>query len=254
VDGVACGQNSLAVASATLPTITIGTSSSRTFDAFFDDVVISATAADYPIGAGYVNHFVPTADGTHNVAGTNDFERTLTGIDITNATIDAYLLVDEIPLDTGTPTDFINLVAPPNATDYVQVIYGPAPGINAATIAPRGVEVITVSAAAAVQTNNLTLSLNDNGSFFILRAATVGSEGCIYNRAHLATAVLGGPWVIGGGGNGDFTDLRMECSSSDATPDPYFVGTMIEAEFPQGKSDAIWSRQRMVRRNVLLRR
>jgi len=231
VNGVACGQHSNAVAaSTTARSIDLGFTSAVTASAKFDDYIISLTADDFPFGDGYVNHFVPTADGTHNVAGAADFQRTLTGTDITNATTTAFQLVDDVPLDSGTPTDFINLIAPPNATDYVEVIFGPAPGVSTPTVAPRAVDVITVSAAFSTTGNNLRLALNDNGTLDDIRNATVGSTTCIYNRKHYATGPAGA-WVIGGGGNGDFTDLRMRCFTSDPTPDPYFVGAMIEAEF-----------------------
>ena len=77
-------------------------------DVFWDDVLLSHTAADHPLGAGHANDFVPTADGTHNIAGTGDFQRTTTGTDILNATTTAYQLIDDVPLET-TPVDRINM-------------------------------------------------------------------------------------------------------------------------------------------------
>src|SRR5262249_34270136 len=131
VNGTACGQKSATHTADTTstPSMILGDSATPvTCDYLIDDVLASVTSGDYPIGDGYVNHFVPTSDGTHNVAGTGDFQRTLTGTDILNSTTTAFQLVDEVPLDSGTPTDFINLIAPPNATDYVEVVYGPASG------------------------------------------------------------------------------------------------------------------------------
>ncbi len=121
VNGVACAQASWAAAATTFSAVRLGLNSSGTADVYYDDFIMSQTLADYPFGAGYVNHFVPTADGTHNVAGASDFERGTTGTDIINTTTDSYLLVDEVPLDDTTPDtdDFINCKAPPNATDYV---------------------------------------------------------------------------------------------------------------------------------------
>src|SRR3990170_4548894 len=99
------------------PRCVSGDNNSFTADFFHDDIVVSNTALDYPIGAGYVNHFVPTSDGSHNVAGAADFRRGDTTTDITNATTDAYQLVDDVPLDDVTPDadDHIRIVAPPNA-------------------------------------------------------------------------------------------------------------------------------------------
>ena len=233
VNGTACGQRSDAVAANTSATgVFCGVAGAGvTADILFDDVLVSATTGDYPFGNGSVSHFVPTSDGTHNVAGTNDFERTLTGTDIDNATTTAFQLVDDVPLETGTPTDFINLIAPPNSTDYVEVVFGPASGVSTPTSAPRGVEVITVSAALSATANNLRLALNDNGTLDDVRNATVGSTTCIYDRKHYSDPPSAASvWTVVSG-NGNFNNLRMRCFTSDPAPDPYFVGAMIEAEF-----------------------
>ena len=252
VDGVACGQNSLSVAAGSLFQVSFGSGGSavRTYDIYIDDYIRSNTAGDYPIGAGYVNHFVPTADGTHNIAGADDFERTLTGTDITNATTTAYQLVDDIPLESAL-NDWINLTNPPNATDYVEVVFGPAPGINTPTIAPRSVEFLAAFHAAAVQANNLRIAYRDNNGATQddVLSATVGSESILYVRKQYAAIPGGGAWTVTA-----FNNSRARCYSSDANPDPRLDGYMIEAEFPQGKSDVVWDRQRTVRRNVLLKR
>jgi hypothetical protein len=229
VDGIACGQHSEALASATLTQIRLGSSSSETFDTFYDDLIVSQTSVDYPIGAGFVNHFVPTADGTHNVAGADDFERTLTGTDITNATTDAYLLVDDIPLESAL-NDWINLTAPPNSTDYVEVVFGPAPGINTPTIAPRAVDFIVAYHAAAVQANNLRVAYRDNNGATQddVRNATIGSESILYVRKQYSAIPGGGAWTATA-----FNNSRARCYSSDANPDPRLDGYMIEAEFEQ---------------------
>lgn len=210
-----------------------------TADMFFDDFVVSHTLADYPIGAGYVNHFVPTADGTHNIAGINDFERTLTGTDILNATTDAFDLVNDVPL-LATMTEWINMVAPPNATDYVECIFGPAPGISAPTVAPRAVEVICGINQAGTGAGNMEIRLNDNGTEDVIYTATgvagvTVATGQQFKRKHYAAGPAG-PWTIGGGGNGDFTDLRIRFGSPaelDVNPDQYFGSAMIEAEFAE---------------------
>lgn len=243
VDGVSCGQASWAsVYPATTYLVGNPINSNSTHDIYFDDIVISRTEADYPIGAGKVEHFVPTSDGTHNVAGANDFEVGTGGVDITNATTTAYQLVDDIPLQSGAPgtTDFINMVAPPNATDYVECVFGPAPGISTPTTAPRAVEVIAGIAQAGTGLGNMEIRLNDNGTTDPVYSATgvAGVTTIAYKRKHYAAGPAGA-WVIGGGGNGDFTDLRVRFGSPaalDVNPDQYFTGAMIEAEFQQIES------------------
>jgi len=242
VNGVNCTQYSEAIAASTSSTIRLSSyesaSYSGTYDAYYDDLIVSNTLADYPIGAGYVNHFVPTSDGTHNVAGAADFRKTLTGVDITNATTDAYTLVDNIPLDSGAAASvgtFVNMIAPPNATDYVECIFGPAPGISTPTTAPRAVEMIAAIAQAGTGTGNMAILLRDNATSGTIYTATgvAGVTSYAYKRVHFATPPSGGSWGIAGG-NGNFNALRVRYGSPaalDVNPDQYFAATMIEAEF-----------------------
>lgn len=240
VDGVACGRQTRAASATTYTFANVGfRATACTADMFIDDWITSQTIADYPIGAGYVNHFVPTSDGTHNIAGTGDFQRTLTGTDILNATTTAFQLVDEVPLE-ATVTDWINMVAPPNATDYVECVFGPAPGISTPTTAPRAVEVICGINQAGTGTGNMEIRLNDNGTTNTFYTATgvagvAVASGQIFKRKHYPTAPTGGAWtVVSGAGN--FNNLKIRFGSPaavDANPDQYFGCAMVEAEFQE---------------------
>jgi hypothetical protein len=205
-----------------------------TMDAFFDDIVITNTAVDYPIGDGHVDPFVLIADGTHNIAGSADFQRGNTGVDILNATTTAYQLVDDVPLPTAVDAADCWLgLAPANpATDYVEGIFGPAPGISTPTVAPRAVEVVLAHHQIATTVGQMQVKLNDNGTLDTTfdTGAAAGVTTLRYARKHYATGPAGA-WVIGGGGNGDFTDLRVRFFAPDANPDQCLDAIMIEAEF-----------------------
>lgn len=241
VDGVALGQATLAVAAHTGGTSSpcvFGAGDVRavnTFDIYHDDFLASETVADYPLGAGFVNHFVPTADGTHNIAGAADFRRGDTTTDILNATTTAYQLVDDVPMDDRTPDadDHIRIVAPPNATDYVEVIFGPAPGISTPAVAPRIVEVGIEYFAAGTGNSDEIMKLNDDGTLVNLYDGTgIAGEALgryKWNRYRLAPT--GGAWtVVAGAGN--FNNIRLRYGyASDANPDKSLMCAMIEAEF-----------------------
>jgi hypothetical protein len=141
INGASLAQLSSGVSS-TLQQESIGSFGTVTGTWYYDDIVVSATGADYPIGSHYIKPYVPTADGTHNVAGANQFERGTTGVDITNATTDAFELVNEVPLDTSTPSidDYIAAIAPASSSDYVETIFGPVTGDTAPTNPPIAVE------------------------------------------------------------------------------------------------------------------
>lgn len=238
VNGIPAGQASSATAAATAATqFRIGMAQSVanvTADVLFDDVIISTAAADYPIGPGFVHPFIPTADGTHNIAGAADFQRGNSGTDILNATTTAFQLVDDIPLPSGTvdEADNIRAVAPPNATDYVECLFGPAPGIATPTVAPRAVGVVLAHHQIATQSGQMVVELNDNGTIDTVfdTGAAAGVVTYRYAGKHYPAGPAGA-WVIGGGGNGDFTDLRCRFRAPDAAPDQCLDAIMIEAEF-----------------------
>jgi len=233
VDGISLAQLSTVQVADTPSTFSltpIAGWGATTADLSFDDFILSQTSADYPIGSGYVNHFVPTSDGTHNVAGGNDFERGTGGVDITNATIDSYLLVDDIPMDDTTPdaNDFITCIAPPNSTDYTENKFGPAPGISIPSSGPRAVDVVTATHQFGTGVGVSALKLNDNGTEDTVWSLSGAGETTIrYGRKHYAAMVGGGAWTAA-----RFNNLRIRFGySSDPNPDQYFDCAMIEAEF-----------------------
>ena len=236
VNGQPCGTATTGGAAAQTEVSIGNRGASATCDIYFDDIIISNTLADFPIGNGSISHFIPTSDGTHNIAGTGDFQRTTTGTDILNATTTAYQLIDDAPLES-TPTDWINMVAPPNATDYVECVFGPASG-SAPVVPPRAVEVIAGIHQAGTGAGNMEIRMNDNGTTNALYTATgvAGVTSIAYKRKHYAANIAnGGAWtVVSGAGN--FNNLRMRFGSPaavDANPDQYLDCIMIEAEFAE---------------------
>lgn len=235
-DGVALGQASFVHAAGSLVYYHCGAGLFRavnTFDLFHDDLILSTTAGDYPIGAGYVLSYIPDADGTHNVAGADDFERTFTGTDIINGVTTAWQLVDERPLPT-TEVDFINIIAPPNSTDYVEITYED----SAETSAPRAVEaLITYHSATGAGNNNLQVTLRDSGggtTADIFNGNAKSGATISYNRAHFSTI----PGTASAWTTVAFNALRSRILSSDAAPDVYLDALMLEAEFPPAAGGA----------------
>lgn len=239
VDGVACGQASSVSGGASFNSVIFGVSrATTTGDIFFDDVLISFTLADYPLGAGNVDHFVATSDGTHTSTSTNIVKGTVAaptgGGAITSATTDAFNWVNGVPL-LGGATDNTRLINQQTASSaqYVEVKLGPASGISTPTAGPRAVEVITADRQASTATCDFITKLNDNGTenSIIARGVVAGSTTDRYARKHYATAPTGGAWTVAAGA-GNFNNLKARFGySSDATPDVYWRGIMVEAEF-----------------------
>lgn len=205
-----------------------------TYDVFFDDILVSQTSADYPIGDGYVNHFVPTSDGTHTATTTTIVKGTIAaptaGGNVAGST-DVFNWVNGVPL-LGGATDNTRLVNHQTAasTLYAEVIFGPAPGISTPTTGPRAVEVITADREATTATGDFSVKLNDNGteSVVIARGVVAGVITDRYATKQFATAPSTGvAWT-----STRFNALRVRFGyASDATPDQYWRGVMVEAEF-----------------------
>lgn len=225
VDGVACGQATLAAAADTPDSIALGSNPGATYDAYVDDFILSHTEADYPIGAGEVHGLYPNADGSHNISGANIFERGTTGTDITNATTTAHELVDEEPLDGGTPAvdDYVNQVANA-ATEYVEVAFEDLP----AGFTPRAVEALVAHHQAGTGTGTSSFKLNDGGTEdTILARSAAGITTVQHDRKHYATAPsTTGAWTLA-----LVNALKLRFGySDDADPDQNFDGALLEVE------------------------
>jgi hypothetical protein len=225
VDGTPLGTVSGFVTT-TYASWALGNKTAATMDMFADDFRASTTSGDYPLGDAYMLSYIPNADGSHNVAGANDFERTFTGTDITNSTTDAWQLVAKRPLPTIS-TDFINGIGPPNDTDYVEIAYED----SVESAAPLAVEGIVVyHDAGGAGTNNFSVTLRDSngGTTADIMAAATRNVGATITsgRVHFTTIPGGGAWTLTA-----FNALRSRFLVSDASPDPYIDALMLEAAY-----------------------
>lgn len=235
VDGVACGQTTKAVAAADLGSLVLGNqANNETYDAFYEDTLLSVTSGDYPLGDGYVLSYVPNADGDgasanrHNGLAANEVERTLTGTDIVNTTTDAFQLVDDRPLESAAG-DWINWKTNGTAGDYVELAYEN----SLENVAPRSVEAIVgYHDAGGSGTHNFSLTLRDStgGTTADVMPAATRNVGATmsWGRAHFATIPgTASAWTLTA-----FNALRSRWLVTDASPDAYLDGLMLEAEYP----------------------
>jgi len=256
VDGDNCGQATNPVAATSYDAIFLHrvSAGSSNYTGYCDDLILSQTLADYPIGNGLIQPYTVTSDGTHNIAGGGDFQRGNTAVDILNATTTAFQLIDDVPLPSGAVDEADNWrgVAPANAaTDYVEGLFGPASGVPTPKVAPRAVEVILAHHQISTTVGQMQVRLNDNGTLDTTfdTGAAAGVTTYRYARKHYASGPAGA-WVIGGGGNGDFTDLRVRFLAQDANPDQCLDAIMIEAEFPEPKQKVVSINQAVNRSNT----
>jgi hypothetical protein len=230
IDGTPTSQGSFATAAADAGTVALGAFAAvgaGGFDAHWDDVVVSATLADYPIGPGFVSAHSPNRDGTHTGTGTN-FAKGAAGTAITVTSTDIWGLLDDVPLAFNT-SDYVNQVTS-SPTQYVEVGFASATGLGDG---PRGVEILIAAGKGSTAFGNMTFKWNDNGttvSVWAFGSSAIGSSGVVFNSTHYASLPTGGAWT-----KARFDALRMRGGySTDATPDVFWHAVMIEAEFVQG--------------------
>lgn len=226
------------VAASTPTSLSFGSLVTMTADFYIDDFILSATLADYPIGAGQILHFVPTSDGTHTATTTTIVKGTIaapTGGGNVAGSSDVFNWVNGVPL-LGGATDNTRLVNQQTAgiTLYAECVFGAAPNVTYPFVAPRAVEVITADREATTATCDFTAKINDNGTeaTIIARGVVAGVISDRYATKQFATPPTGGAWNMKATGAGSFKNLRARWGyASDATPDLYWRGIMVEAEF-----------------------
>jgi len=228
VNGTALGSASLAALASTISTFTIGknvVATTANVNVLYDDLVLSATTGDYPMGEHEVLVMRPNADGTHSFTA-NDFIRGDAGAAILVSDTDVWTLLDDTILDPpiGT-TDSVqqNVI---RSTGYVEVGFeaSPRPGVDA-----WGIQVSGSYDADATGASTVTLKLNDGGTLADLYAlADVSNTTVTFLTHHRATAPSGGAW----------TQAKLDALlarwgfSTDVTGSPIIHGLMIEAAFP----------------------
>lgn len=235
IDGVALGQASVSAAAVDQGRRVLGNPfASPTYDIYFDDWISSYSPNDYPIGAGYVISLVPGSDGVHTGTGTNIAKGTIAtpvGDAVTSADTDVFNWANARPILGGATdnTRLVNQVAVA-ALEYAEVKIEP----SVEPTAPRAVEVLmadrqATTAAGSMEIRVVQKQTTPNGEVTIVNYQVVaGTTTDKYTTKQLGGLAPGGvPWTVP-----ILKDLYGRFGfSGDATPDQYWRGMMIEAEF-----------------------
>lgn len=108
VDGVALTQGTYASAAALIPGFDIGLYHSTTGTVYFDDLVLSQTPGDYPIGPGGVEGLYPSGAGVSNPTPSVTNIQDNGSVTVDDGSNPANVELDEVPLGSG--TDYIKQV------------------------------------------------------------------------------------------------------------------------------------------------
>lgn len=229
INGTGLGQASTGVATSTLSSWKIGRNtdtSTATGNILYDDIVISATSGDYPMGEHSVKVIRPDSDGTHSFTA-GDFGYDDAGGDVATSATDVWTKLDDTSIDTISTTDSIRQKVV-RATGYVEINLEAAPQSEDAW----GLTVQSVYDAlgtTAPTTPQCLLKLNDGGTLADCYTGTDFSNTAeTYNSATFATAPSTGAWT-----QSKINALKLRWGySADATPNILIHGVMVEIAYP----------------------
>ena len=201
-----------------------GVTTGPAYTMYADDVIVSTTLGDYPIGPGVVIGLSPNADGTHN-AGTNVMEDA-SGNDI--GAVTAYNLLDDVPLSAGGVTDRVQQTAN-GAGNYAEVQFA---DLAVTPSAIHGVIGLLAYQSAATQAN--TGGCIASADAFATQTTIWGAAGALADysesSAFYKSAIIappGGSWSTD-----EVGALRVRLGySDDANPDPYWLALMFEVAY-----------------------
>ena len=225
IDGVAQTQMTAFTTAGEYTLIRFGTpdvATSGTYTQYYDDVVVSETIADYPIGASSAEGLRPDADGAHSF-GANEMED-IAGADI-GANNTAFALLDDNPFGTSANTDLI-CQNTANASAYCEVTF---PDTTYANI--NGVMAVLQYCG-----QNATA---DEGACYILHANNVVAATVWGNNATRSdysettpfykSAILAAP--ANGWTGADVNGLKARIGhSNDVVAVPYWLALILEVD------------------------
>lgn len=228
-DGVAQTQATLAgqATNDSLQGLRLGSSSTTaTYTAYFDDVILSETGADYPIGPGGTELLVPDGAGTSN-AGTNVMEEA----NGTDANSSSYQALNSVPM--GNSTNYIKQSANGNS-NYIGVTFGNIVSNHSSIIGAMALLAYT-SATTTSNTGGCIVSKDAFSSFTTLW----GQQSALADYSDGSTGSPFWKSAIIAGAVDDSTVNALEARlgySDDTSPNPYWLDIGVEVAYVPSNS------------------
>lgn len=229
VDGTALGQASVASAATDYTLFRIGKNvddgTTANGNIRYDDLVISVTSGDYPLGDHEVLKLALDSDGTHSFTA-GDFVYGDAGGNVSTSATDVWSNLDEVPFGAIGTTDSIqqNVI---RTTGYVEVNFEASPR----TVDAWGVQIFGQFDADATGADTSGMRLWDGTTEVTLYAppnGDVSNTTATYLTFCRATNPSGGAWTQTAIGN-----LRARWGfSGDVTGSPIIHALMAEVAFP----------------------
>lgn len=222
IDSVAQTQNSYAHAAENMSVVDYGLRTVGSYSLYYDDIVHSLTAADYPIGVGGTYGLRPDSDGVHNNAA-NTLENSA-GTDIDGTP--AWNLLDEDPWTSSIASDYVKQ-STIGAANYCEINFADV------TAQPTyiGVEGLLEYGASGTAANTGGCIIRDGAG---TETAIWGKAGALSDYSE-TTAFYKHAIIPAPGGTWDKTEIdALKCRfgfSDDVTDVPRWVAIMLEVAF-----------------------
>jgi len=194
---------------------------SNTRKMYWDDIILSLTPGDYPIGAGEVIGLSPDADGTHNNAGGDIQDNDSNVID--GSTHYAYTHLDSVPLSDT--TDHIQQETNDD-TAYVEVTF---PDISASSV-NGAMGVLAYYSATAAANEGACYTVDSEATETAIWGDSTTQQDYSEETVFYKSAVITEPSGTWDDAEVDALKIRLG-HSGDANPDPYWVNVMIEVDY-----------------------
>jgi len=218
IDGVDQTQVSTAVAASTFVSLNVGSEVSTTFDFYVDDIVLSTTTGDYPIGPGGVVGLSPNAGGASNLDTNIEDDGS---VDVNDTTNPANIELDDVPF---------------NGSDYIKQIGGASTLYAAVAFADTAETTIhgaqaflAYTSAAASPANSASAKIYDEDGVETNIFTGDMSESSAFYKSVICRTPTGG-WDTAA-----VNALQGRVGyATDYDPVPYWQGLMIQVAYAEG--------------------
>jgi hypothetical protein len=204
--------------------VQLGQEATQTVTAYYDDWLVSTTDGDYEEIVGWSEHLAPslspTADGTHNITTSGDFDGTTT--QFSNATTDSYLNIDDVPLNTSNTDGEVIRQDLGTTSEYMEHTYADLPGGSDVPVDVRVYAYDTDGAATGGNLAVLKYLLSDDTPVTDVRLSSDDPGITVTLRRKMLDRPAGG-WT-----RAHVDGLKSRWGFSDADPDAILLGVMVE--------------------------
>lgn len=215
IDGVAQTQCTRTVAAADIIGCNLGITTAAVGNIYYDDVILSATSGDYPLGAGEIVGLYPSGAGTSNLDTNIEDDGS---VDVNDSSNPANVELDEDPLGSG--TDYIKQIGGTSAL-YAAVAF--ADTTESTIVGASAFEAYTSGAASA---NSASARIYDeDGTETAIFTGDMSETTTFYKSVIL-------PAPSGGWDQSAVNALQGRVGyATDYSPIPYFQGLMIQVAY-----------------------